>query len=321
MGLYQNRILPRLIDLAMRNGRLTPYRQRAISLAGGRVLEIAAGSGLNLPFYPSGVTEILGLDPHPRLLALARRKPYGVRWTAVEGSAEAIPLDDASVDTVVSTWTLCSIPEVAQALREARRVLKPGGKLLFVEHGLAPDASVRGWQQRLTPAWRRMAGGCHLNRPIQELVQQAGFDIVHLETGYMEGPRPMTFTYEGCARAAASPARSIGSAWSSSGRSYLRFPKCDRAFQPLSTLDTVSRRWPGNSPPTASLVRCRERRPKKCSGGHPDSRSVAARTVIFGYHAQRQSSVVLECRATELELTALRTQPIWDCETANTGMR
>jgi ubiquinone/menaquinone biosynthesis C-methylase UbiE len=200
MGLYQDRILPRLIDLAMRNARHDPYRQRAISQAEGRVLEIGAGSGLNLPFYPRAVTGILALDPHPRLLPLARRKQCGIRWTAVQGSADAIPLDDASVDTVVSTWTLCSIPDVARALGEARRVLKRGGKLLFVEHGLAPDESVRRWQHRLNPAWKRVAGGCHLNRPIPELVRQAGFYMTHLETGYMEGPRPMAFTYEGCAR-------------------------------------------------------------------------------------------------------------------------
>ena len=200
MGLYQERILPRLIDLGMRNGRLAPYRQRVISQAEGRVLEIGVGSGLNLPFYSPGVTEILGLDPHPNLLALARGKQCGVRVTMVEASAETIPLEDASVDTVVSTWTLCSIPTVLHALQEARRVLKPGGKFLFVEHGLSPDARVRRWQDRLTPVWKRAAGGCHLNRPIQELVEQAGFDIARLETGYMQGPRPMTFTYEGCAR-------------------------------------------------------------------------------------------------------------------------
>jgi ubiquinone/menaquinone biosynthesis C-methylase UbiE len=200
MGLYGDRILPRLIDLAMRNERLRPYRQRAISQAEGCVLEIGAGSGLNLPFYSGAVTEILGLDPHPKLLALADGRQCGIQLTMVEASAEAIPLEDGSVDTVVSTWTLCSIPGVAQALREARRVLKPGGKFLFVEHGLSPDASVRRWQHRLTPAWKRVAGGCHVNRPIPELVRQAGFEITELETGYMEGPRPMTFTYEGCAR-------------------------------------------------------------------------------------------------------------------------
>jgi len=202
MGLYRNRILPRLIDCSMRHSRHAPYRQRVISQAEGRVLEIGAGSGLNLPFYSEGVTEILGLDPHPRLLALARGRECRVRWTAVEGSAEALPLDDVSVDTVVSTWTLCSIPGAVHALREARRVLRPGGRLVFVEHGLAPDENVRRWQHRLNPAWRRLAGGCHLNRPIPELVQQAGFKITSLETGYMQGPRPMAFTYEGCARRA-----------------------------------------------------------------------------------------------------------------------
>ena len=200
MGLYQDRILPRLIDLTMRAGRLAPYRQRVVSMASGRVLEIGAGSGLNLPFYSHSVIEILGLDPHPRLLSWARGKYCVIPLTLVEGSAEFVPIDDASVDTVVSTWTLCSIHNVAQALIEARRVLKPDGRLLFVEHGLAPDAAVRRWQNRLTPAWKRMAGGCHLNRPIPDLVQRAGFDVVRLEAGYMAGPRPMTFTYEGCAR-------------------------------------------------------------------------------------------------------------------------
>ena len=199
MGLYQDRVLPRLLDLAMRQDHLVPYRQRAISQAQGRVLEIGAGSGLNLPYYSSGADEVLGLDPHPKLLALARTRPSAIRWTPVEASAYAIPLHDASVDTVVSTWTLCSIPDVAQALAEARRVLKPGGKLLFVEHGLAPDAGVRRWQHRLTPVWKRFTGGCHVNRPIPDLVRQAGFDIARLETGYIPGPRPMSFTYEGCA--------------------------------------------------------------------------------------------------------------------------
>lgn len=200
MGLYQNRILPRLIDRVMRQDRHAPYRQRAVLQAEGRVLEIGAGSGLNLPFYTRGVTGVLCLEPHPRLLALARRQDAMVAWTAIEGSADAIPLEDASVDTVVSTWTLCSIPNVGRALGEARRVLKPGGKLLFVEHGQAPDESVRRWQDRINPVWKRVAGGCHINRPIPQLVQSAGFEIADLEAGYAEGPRPMAFTYEGCAR-------------------------------------------------------------------------------------------------------------------------
>jgi SAM-dependent methyltransferase len=118
----------------------------------------------------------------------------------LEASAEAIPLDEHSVDTIVTTWTLCSIPQAATALADMRRVLRPGGKLLFVEHGLAPDEGVRRWQNRLTPAWRRISGGCHLNRPIGSMIEGVGFRIVRIETGYMPGPKPMTFMYEGSAR-------------------------------------------------------------------------------------------------------------------------
>jgi ubiquinone/menaquinone biosynthesis C-methylase UbiE len=118
----------------------------------------------------------------------------------IEGTAEAIPLDDRSVDTVVITWTLCTIPAVIQAVREMRRVLTPTGQLLFVEHGLAPDNTVRKWQNWLTPAWKRIGGGCHLNRPIPTIVESAGFAVTDLQTGYMKGPKPMTFLYEGRAK-------------------------------------------------------------------------------------------------------------------------
>ena len=118
----------------------------------------------------------------------------------LEASAEAIPLDKHSVDTIVTTWTLCSIPQAATALAEMRRVLRPGGKLLFVEHGLAPDETVRRWQDWLTPAWRRISGGCHLNRLIRSMIEGAGFRIDRIETGYIPGPKPMTFMYEGSAR-------------------------------------------------------------------------------------------------------------------------
>jgi ubiquinone/menaquinone biosynthesis C-methylase UbiE len=118
----------------------------------------------------------------------------------IEGSAEAIPLDDGSIDTIVSTWTLCTIPNVAGALLEMRRVLTPNGRLLFVEHGLAPEPSVRKWQDWLTPAWKRLGGGCHLNRPISVLIEDAGFCIERLETGYLAGRNPMAFMYEGVAR-------------------------------------------------------------------------------------------------------------------------
>jgi ubiquinone/menaquinone biosynthesis C-methylase UbiE len=203
MSFYQNRVLPHLINLTMRNSHLVPYRERVISVAEGRVLEIGIGSGLNLPFYGPQVHEILGLEPSPRLVAMAQlaaresRSPIAL----IEGSAEAIPLDDRSIDTVVTTWTLCSIPEAVQALGEMRRVLKPGGQLLFVEHGLAPDEGVGNWQHRLTPIWKRIAGGCHLNRPIRTLIETAGFSIAGLENSYLpRAPRMMGYLYEGRAR-------------------------------------------------------------------------------------------------------------------------
>ncbi|PDT80161.1 class I SAM-dependent methyltransferase [Sinorhizobium sp. BJ1] len=201
MGIYREVILPRLCDLSMRNERLRPCRERVIGAAEGRVLEIGVGSGLNLPFYSPRVREIFALEPDPNLLAMARRAPpIDAPLYFIEASAEQIPLDDSSVDTVVTTWTLCTIPEAAEALTEMRRVLRPQGKLLFVEHGLSPDRGVRWWQDTLTPIWRRISGGCHLNRPIQSMIEGAGFGIERIETGYMRGPKPMTFMYEGSAR-------------------------------------------------------------------------------------------------------------------------
>jgi ubiquinone/menaquinone biosynthesis C-methylase UbiE len=200
MGFYQNRIMPHLLNLAMRTAEHEPYRQRVLSQAEGRVLEIGVGSGLNLPFYTDRATEILGLEPHPSLLAMAARKSAIIPAKLIGGSAESIPLDDATVDTVVTTWTLCSIPNPARALEEMRRVLKPGGQLLFVEHGLAREERVRRWQRRLNPVWKRIAGGCNLDRPISKLLEDAGFRIGRVETGYMRGPKTVNFTYEGCAR-------------------------------------------------------------------------------------------------------------------------
>jgi SAM-dependent methyltransferase len=186
----------------MRNKQLLPFRQRVIGAAKGRVLEIGAGTGANLPFYRAEVTALLAVEPAPKLVAMAKRasRRASMPVSFIEASAEAIPLDAQSVDTVVTTWTLCSIPQAATALAEMRRVLRPGGGLLFVEHGLAPDVGVRRWQDRLTPVWRCVCGGCHLNRPIDLLIEGAGFRIDRIETGYIPGPRPLTFTYEGSAR-------------------------------------------------------------------------------------------------------------------------
>ena len=202
MGFYSDIILPRLCDLAMRNKRLVPFRERVIGAAEGRVLEIGVGSGLNLPFYRPPVREVLALEPAAKLVTMARSASRGTIMPVsfLEASAEAIPLEDRCVDTIVTTWTLCSIPRAAAALAEMRRVLRPGGKLLFVEHGLAPDEGVRRWQDLMTPAWRCISGGCHLNRPIRSMIEGAGFRIDRIEIGYMPGPKPMTFMYEGSAR-------------------------------------------------------------------------------------------------------------------------
>ena len=201
MGFYQDQIVPLLINWSMRQKNLAAYRARIIPATEGRVLEIGIGSGLNLPFYSRNVARVIGLEPSPRLLAMARRVERTGNGPVefIEGSAEAIPLQDASVDTVVTTWTLCSIPDALRALRDMRRVLRTGGRLLFVEHGRAPDPII-WWQDRLIPAWKRLGGGCHLNRAIGTLIEGAGFQFDRLHTGYMRGPKPMTFMYEGSAR-------------------------------------------------------------------------------------------------------------------------
>ena len=204
MTFYGAVVLPRLCHLVMSNQRLRSYRMRTISAAEGRVLEVGLGSGLNLPFYGPQTREIFGLEPSPALLGMARRSAErsAAPVALIQGSAEAIPLDDDSFDTVVATWTLCTIPDATGALGEMRRVLKPSGRLLFVEHGRAPDSGVRKWQDRLTPAWRRLSGGCHLNRPIQAMIESAGFSCERVETGYAPGPKAMAFMYQGSARRA-----------------------------------------------------------------------------------------------------------------------
>lgn len=199
-GFYEHRILPRLIHFGMRQKRLRPLREQVVALASGRVLEVGIGSGLNLPFYRRDIEGVIGVDPSPELLAMARRH---AAWThfpveLCEGGAEALPLENRSVDSVVMTWTLCSIADPPRALAEIRRVLRPGGSLLFIEHGRAPEPRVQRWQDRLTPLWSRLAGGCHLNRPVDALLRAAGLRLLGLETGYLvDGPKPWTFHYRG----------------------------------------------------------------------------------------------------------------------------
>jgi ubiquinone/menaquinone biosynthesis C-methylase UbiE len=181
MSFYRRHVVPRLVELAMRQRVLLPVRERVVGAAEGRVLEIGVGSGLNLPFYRRCTPSVVAVEPSPVLLRRAwrRAKAAAMPVDLVEGSAEALPFADASVDTVVTTWTLCTIPDVAAALAEVRRVLRPGGALLFIEHGRAPEPNVARWQDRLDPLWSRLAGGCHLNRPIDRLLREAGFRAAH----------------------------------------------------------------------------------------------------------------------------------------------
>jgi ubiquinone/menaquinone biosynthesis C-methylase UbiE len=200
LGFYQRRILPRLLHFGMRQKQLVPLRERLVAGARGRVLEIGVGSGLNLPFYPRELDLLLGLDPSRELLAMARRQASWVHFPVelCEGHAEEIPLDDSAVDYVVMGWTLCSVADPLRTLAEIRRVLRPGGTLFFVEHGLAPEPGVARWQDRLTPVWRRLAGGCHLNRPIDRLIEASGLRLADVETGYLiSGPRFATYHYRG----------------------------------------------------------------------------------------------------------------------------
>jgi ubiquinone/menaquinone biosynthesis C-methylase UbiE len=204
LSVYQRLVLPRLLDFAMRQAALRPFRERVIGAAEGRVLEIGIGSGLNLPFYGRAVGAVIGLEPSRALLRMAadRVADATVPVELLQASAEAVPLEDASIDTVVTTWTLCTIPDAHRALAEMRRVLKPGGALLFVEHGRAPEPGVALWQDRLDPLWRRAAGGCHLNRAIDALIAGSGFRIDALANARLPGPRTHTFLYEGRARPA-----------------------------------------------------------------------------------------------------------------------
>ena len=203
MSLYERYLLPHLIDFACGMGAVMKTRAQIVPQAEGRVLEIGIGSGLNLSFYdPAKVSVIVGVDPSAAMQKLAQQRAaeisIPVEMIALElGQIQAA---DASFDSIVCTFTLCTIPDAVAALKEMRRVLKPGGRLLFCEHGLAPDAPVVRWQKRLTPYWKSLAGGCHLNRDIPALIGAGGFTITQLQSGYLKGPRPMTFVYRGWAQ-------------------------------------------------------------------------------------------------------------------------
>jgi len=202
MGIYAKYLLPHIIDLAMRNKETAGLRAVWIPHARGEVLEVGIGSGLNLPFYSDDVQRVYGVDPSVELQRIARRR-VAVRPIQLEfllqSAEEHLPLPDASIDTVVVTWTLCSIADAPKALQQINRVLKVGGQLIFVEHGRSPDADVARWQERITPVWKRIGGGCHLDRKIDELIRTAGFRIPELKTCYLAGPRPMSYTYQGLA--------------------------------------------------------------------------------------------------------------------------
>lgn len=202
MGLYDRYVLPRLIGFACSREANMKQRERVVPRARGVVLEIGIGTGLNLPFYDADrVSRVLGLEPAPEMIRLARKaaRSVDVPVELVEGPGEAIPLGPASVDTVVITYTLCSIPDAPRAVGEMARVLKPGGRLLFCEHGAAPDPGVLGWQRRLTPIWKRIGGGCHLDRDIPALLAAGGFGAGEVEQGYIPGWRPASYNYWGAA--------------------------------------------------------------------------------------------------------------------------
>ncbi len=202
MGFYNTYIMPTMVHLACGQKPTMKQRAKLIPRASGRVLEIGIGSGLNIPFYDaSKVDHLWGIDPSSEMWSIAQKNAGGHHIDAefMQAGAESIPLENDSADTVVITYTLCTVPDVATALQEIKRVLKPGGELLFCEHGEAPDASVARWQNRLNPIWGMLGGGCHLNRPIPQLLANSGFTSSDLQTMYIPGWKPASFNYWGSA--------------------------------------------------------------------------------------------------------------------------
>ena len=203
MKFYDHYIVPALIKLVCSNRRFSEMRRSLLPHAEGVVLEIGMGSGLNLPYYNvNKVARILALEPSEQLRRSAQQRieDSSIAIEVSADGAESIAVANQSIDTIVTTFTLCSIAEIHQALSEMRRVLKPDGSLLFCEHGRAPDASIQRWQNRLNPYWKKIAGGCHLNRDIDQLITNAGFKPVQRDYSYMPGPRALGYIYKGMAQ-------------------------------------------------------------------------------------------------------------------------
>jgi ubiquinone/menaquinone biosynthesis C-methylase UbiE len=203
MGFYEDRVLPHIVNFAMNTKAMQDERSRCLEDVKGTVLEVGFGSGLNLPHYPRTVSKVIGVDPSETSAKLARTRieasPFPVEIIGL--SAEKIPLGDASVESIVSTFTLCTIPDVARALLEMRRALRPGGRFYFVEHGRAEDPAVERWQRRLNAIQQAVFGGCNLNRNISVLIEDAGFEMEWLENSYLKGaPKFGGFLYRGVAK-------------------------------------------------------------------------------------------------------------------------
>ena len=203
MSLYDKYVLPKFLNCACGSNPVSRQRQKVVPLVEGKVLEVGVGTGLNLPFYDkSKIDELWGLDPSEELSDMARKLAdrENIVVNFISSGAEEIPLPDSYFDSVLITYTMCTIPEVARANKEIKRVLKRGGKLIFCEHGEAPDENIRKWQKRINPFWGKLAGGCNINRKIPSLIQNAGFEIVELEEMYLpKTPKIAGYNYWGYA--------------------------------------------------------------------------------------------------------------------------
>jgi len=204
-GWYSHKVFPRILNWSMKQAAFGPLRESLLAQASGAVLEIGFGTGANVPFYSSGIDSVAAIDPNPGMVSIARSqipKQPGlvnqVKW--IIASCETLPFLNHSFDSVLSTMTLCSVPKISSAIQEIHRVLKPGGRFLFLEHGQSPDHSVGKWQDRLTPYWKHIGDGCHLNRPMVELIQAQSWSVPSLKTFYLPGvPKPFAYFYQGCA--------------------------------------------------------------------------------------------------------------------------